>query len=461
MHKSHKTGRSILTNMLIFFGLLIAINVTGYATYLYLDKKYNQTLYELNDDFSQKSLLMQDIQMQMGYGQFIHNFKNLVIRGDNQSQTTLYKQAVENGAERIHQKIAEYRQFPSLNQVESTGLNQVESVIMEYTSKAQQAIELRASNESIQAIDSKITVNDQDTMYSLQEWSAYLNGEWKQQSVLLANSASKELHATLIAILIGSFITILMGFELLVRRTLILPLNKINGELKSVFSNSASLNPNFKISQLGANEIRQLGQQFSRLFNYFEHQINELTTIRHTVDQSSANIMLADSELNITYMNESILTTLKSVESEIQLMLPHFSAHDLIGKNIDIFHVHPEHQRNLLSELKETYVAKLTLGELHLDIIVNPIWNKDGKRCGFVTEWKDITESVQLEKMQKSVEDNLKVIVERATKGYTGEQIDVSGLDGFIHDLGVQINSMSMAIHNANKIGRASCRERV
>ncbi|MBF6057246.1 MULTISPECIES: methyl-accepting chemotaxis protein [Thiomicrorhabdus] len=173
-------------------------------------------------------------------------------------------------------------------------------------------------------------------------------------------------------------------------------------------------------------------------------------SIKTVVDQDESNIMLADEDLNITYMNPSILKTLKKVEVDIQKMLPHFVADELIGKNIDIFHVNPAHQRKLLANLTETYTANLILGELHLRIIVNPLWGKDGKRDGFVTEWKDVSEQVKLEKMQRDVEENLKVMVERAAIGHLGEQIDVSALDGFIHDLGLQINNMSSAIQDAN-----------
>ncbi|WP_319380075.1 methyl-accepting chemotaxis protein [Thiomicrorhabdus sp.] len=174
-------------------------------------------------------------------------------------------------------------------------------------------------------------------------------------------------------------------------------------------------------------------------------------SIKTVVDQDESNIMLADEDLNITYMNPSIVKTLKKVEADIQKMLPHFVADELIGKNIDIFHVHPAHQRKLLANLTETYTANLTLGELHLEIIVNPRWGKDGKRDGFVTEWRDVTEQVKLEKMQRDVEGKLKVMVERAAIGHLGEQIDVSALDGFIHDLGQQINNMSSAIQAANE----------
>lgn len=450
MSKSHNKGRTTLANMLLFFGLLIAINIAGYASYIYLDVKFNQELSKLNEDFSKKNQLMQDLQAQMGYGQFIHNFKNLVIRGDNDYRTESYQKAVAANAESIQQKIADYRTFTPLNQIEVDALNATESVVNQYMAKLDLITQMRANYESIQSIDSQIIVDDRPAMQALEAWSLYLNSEWKAQSTLLAKESSNEMHTSLITLFIGLFIATVLAFELLIRRSLILPLGKIYKELDMACSSNGMIDSDIKISVLGAYETRTLGSQLGRMLNRINHQMQDLTTIRTTVDQSSTNIMLADNDLNITYMNAAILKTLKSVEKEIQLLLPHFSANNLIGKNIDIFHVHPEHQRNLLGKLKETYVAKLTLGKLHINIIVNPIWGPDGERTGFVTEWKDITESVNLEKMQTAVENNLKIMVEKAARGHTGEQIDVSQLDGFIRDLGEQINFMSKAIHEAN-----------
>jgi len=42
--------------------------------------------------------------------------------------------------------------------------------------------------------------------------------------------------------------------------------------------------------------------------------------------------------------------------------MPHFDADHVLGKNIDHFHRHPEHQRKLLATLDRTHKTVLHVG---------------------------------------------------------------------------------------------------
>ncbi|WP_051145089.1 methyl-accepting chemotaxis protein [Thiomicrorhabdus sp. Kp2] len=450
MNQSKPTGRTTTQNMALLFTILLAVNIAGFVGFISLEKKFDQNLNTLNEDFSARSQIFERVQAQLGYGQFIHNFKNLVIRGESDYRSQSYSTSLLKNAESINNDLNQYKQLGSLHITEKEAIATIESVVSQYVEQAKKVIELKNSGMDIKAIDAQVVVDDRNALKAMDKWYTYLSQDWNRQSSALLEQAASQKQIEVFLVFFGVFIITLIAFEWLIRRSLISPLRKIYENLNQVCSIDGTLDKNYKFSINGGYETRQLAHYLNRMLQHINLQIEELSAIRTTVDQSSSNIMLADNDLNITYMNEAILSTLKSVESDIQKMLPHFEANDLIGKNIDIFHVHPEHQRQLLGQLKETYIAKLTLGELHLNIIVNPIWGEDGSRIGFVTEWKDITESVKLEKMQTAVEQNLKTMVEKAARGHIGEQIDVSALDGFIRDLGEQINFMSKAIHEAN-----------
>ena len=71
---------------------------------------------------------------------------------------------------------------------------------------------------------------------------------------------------------------------------------------------------------------------------------NELAINKAMAENSPINIMLADNNLNIIYANPASIRTLKQVER----FLP-CKAEEVIGKNIDIFHKDPSHQRRILS----------------------------------------------------------------------------------------------------------------
>jgi methyl-accepting chemotaxis protein len=67
----------------------------------------------------------------------------------------------------------------------------------------------------------------------------------------------------------------------------------------------------------------------------------------------------------------------------------------LIGKNIDIFHKHPEHQRSMLARLSGAHSASIKVGGRQFDLIAKPLHNKAGKRLGTFVEWNDASLRLQ------------------------------------------------------------------
>jgi len=112
------------------------------------------------------------------------------------------------------------------------------------------------------------------------------------------------------------------------------------------------------------------------------------------LDAISANIMLADVDLNITYLNPAARHLMTDVESDLKKELPRFSVAKLIGSNIDIFHKDPSHQRNMLSSLRTRHNATIWVGERVFDLVVTPLM-EGGRKVGFVVEWTRAKERLQ------------------------------------------------------------------
>jgi methyl-accepting chemotaxis protein len=112
-------------------------------------------------------------------------------------------------------------------------------------------------------------------------------------------------------------------------------------------------------------------------------------------DAVTANVMVADTGLNIVYMNRAVTDLLKEAEAEIRRDLPHFSVAGLIGSNIDVFHKNPAHQRRMLESLSATHRATINVGGRVFDLVATPLTDKAGKRAGVVVEWADATLRLQ------------------------------------------------------------------
>lgn len=103
----------------------------------------------------------------------------------------------------------------------------------------------------------------------------------------------------------------------------------------------------------------------------------------------SANVMVADVDLNIIFMNDSVISFLKEAEQDIQHDLPNFNTSSLVGQNIDVFHKNPQHQRGMLANLPENYQTSIKVGGRVFGLTANPLRNGAGDRIGTVVEWAD------------------------------------------------------------------------
>ena len=115
----------------------------------------------------------------------------------------------------------------------------------------------------------------------------------------------------------------------------------------------------------------------------------EVKGLAQTLELMTAAVMLADENLNITYMNAAVRTLITEAEPELRRELPAFNATSLIGQNIDVFHKDPSHQRMVLERLTTAHRATIHIGNRQFDLIATALFDANGKRLGTAVEWAD------------------------------------------------------------------------
>ena len=169
-------------------------------------------------------------------------------------------------------------------------------------------------------------------------------------------------------------------------------------------------------------------------------QERENHTVRQMVDNSPANMIQADTDLVIRYMNRSSLETLK----KLQNLLP-CRAEEIVGKSIDQFHKNPEHQRRLLSDPKNLpHQARIKLGEELVDLLVSPIYDSRGNYAGPMVTWTVITKKLELE---SQIEQNA------STLSSSAEELTALSqqLAGNAEETATQANVVSAASEEVSK----------
>ncbi len=156
---------------------------------------------------------------------------------------------------------------------------------------------------------------------------------------------------------------------------------------------------------------------------------------RSALDVVSSNVMVADEDYNVVYVNSTLQEMLREAESEVRKVLPQFDSSKLIGVNMDVFHKDSAHQRKIMDEMTERRESRIEISGLKFKHIATPVIDQHGKRAGTVVEWRN--ETIEL-----AIEEEIDNIVKAAVDGDFGNRVPLEGKKGFMLNLATAMNSL-------------------
>lgn len=159
------------------------------------------------------------------------------------------------------------------------------------------------------------------------------------------------------------------------------------------------------------------------------------------LDNVSTNLMAVDNDLNIVYANDAVISFLRSVEADLKKALPHFDANNLMGKNIDIFHKNPSHQRGMLAKLAQPYLTSIRVGGHVFNLRAFPIFDRNKNRIGSVVEWFD-SKIMDNESQMKAV-NKAQAVIEFNLDGTI-----IKANDNFLNTLGYRLDEVQGKHHS-------------
>jgi methyl-accepting chemotaxis protein len=157
--------------------------------------------------------------------------------------------------------------------------------------------------------------------------------------------------------------------------------------------------------------------------------------VKIALDNASANVMVADVDFNIVYMNEAVTNMMKTAEADLKKDLPRFDINNLIGSNIDIYHKNPAHQRQMVGALSSQYTTEIMVGGRTFGLVANPIEDDSGERLGTIVEWRDRT-------IELAVEQEIDALVDASTNGDLSRRISEQDKEGFFLSLATGLNKL-------------------
>ncbi len=111
------------------------------------------------------------------------------------------------------------------------------------------------------------------------------------------------------------------------------------------------------------------------------------------VESMPSNMILADSNFKITYLNPASINLLRTLEKYLPV-----KADAILGQSIDIFHKDPAYQRNILNNLGgKLRQAQIQVGPEWLNLVISPVTDASGKAVGSMITWDVVTEKLRME----------------------------------------------------------------
>src|SRR5262249_56756621 len=128
---------------------------------------------------------------------------------------------------------------------------------------------------------------------------------------------------------------------------------------------------------------RMSSDKFSKLARQ-----GDLTRIKQMIENAPVNVMYADRDLKLLYMNTTAIKTFKRLEQYLPVKVE-----QMIGQSLDIFHTNPQHQRRLLADPRNLpYSATIRIGPEILELLAAAIVDQNGDYLGPMVTWEHATE---------------------------------------------------------------------
>jgi len=245
-----------------------------------------------------------------------------------------------------------------------------------------------------------------------------------------------------IAFLMAMFVLIILVTCYFVTKLLVVtPLESITGVTKRIAQGQLDNQIEIKSQDEMGVLMQSVGNMQGKLKSSIESEravATENSRIKQALDAVTTNVMVADTDNNIIYMNGALNQMFTQAQADIRTELPNFNSAQLMGANIDQFHKNPAHQQAMIKSLKTVHHAEISIGGRHFSFVATPVFSDSGERLGTVVEWNDRTNEL-------AIENEVEEVVSAVALGDLSKRLVTQGKQGFFKNISDSINQLADA----------------
>ena len=366
---------------------------------------------------------LNSLQILIGYGGLIHNFKNYVIRGKNQytgNFNDLYKKTISI--------INQYRNMPGMSQKEIDSLNTIEATFFQYKNFLKTAKGFKGKNKdsSIHKIDSIVKVNDKPALAAIEYLHTSVTGLdtsawWDKASTRIQlikdvsdairndmlQQTQKIMSETTTSLYL--YITLTIGSLILSATLGYLLIHRLVGGILNISTHITDMKQqndfNKTITLSGNDEIGDVARAFNSLINERTKSEEKLQLAARVLNKTNEAIIVTDADNLITMVNPAF-TKITGYELE-----------EVIGKNPSILQSEKQ-TKSFYHKMWSTIFQhghwigevynKRKNGEIYPQLLnISAIKNDLGKIIMHIGMFLDISERKHSEEKQETLKQQL------------------------------------------------------
>lgn len=238
--------------------------------------------HEYREEAVLREKLLAEIYAQFGYGGFIHNFKNYILRGESQ-----YLEKFEQNRVPMFQAIEKLKKLSLKKDAqESEAVGNIENVAMQYVEKIETAKEMIQKNKSPAETDRAVRIDDRPAFAAFSLIQQKFE-ETEARSIRKLDDARKKIFYLYIGGFAGSGLILLFLF--LISRSIRIRIAEISVYIRKIGEgNFAS-----EIGISGNDEIADMARSLRRTVNNLNEMIGK--TVSTAGDMSGLTLHLASS----------------------------------------------------------------------------------------------------------------------------------------------------------------------
>lgn len=265
------------------------------------------------EDYQQNALqrqkLLTEIISQFGYGGFIHNFKNHVLRG-----TQKYADRFNKNKNRVDQALNNYKRL-ELSSEEQNALKAVRAVEMQYSDAIRTSVTMHKEGRSSSEIDKIVKIDDSPAFKAFE----VLGNQVESLEESAGNALNKTIRALQILMLIAGVsmaIFFIMFFAVLINvGKRLAHLHNVTVEMgKGNFSAPISVSGNDEIADIG-HDLSNMAAKLREVIHQIHEQAESLTGSSKSL--SSISISLAEGTKDAASQADSVAAATEEMSSSM------------------------------------------------------------------------------------------------------------------------------------------------